>query len=185
MAINPIKDKDFKSLKGSISLPNPIKAVDVKIIAFTEESEAKSAIDAGAEEAGLQDLIKRVKDGSVEFDIVIATPTVMPKIAELGKVLGPKGLMPSPKNGTVTENLTETIEEYKKGKTNFQADESGVFHVGVGKVDTDDEKVVENIKYAIQKFTESTGKPAKSIIKSLYIAPTMGVSVGFEYSTKE
>ena len=181
LAINVPKDKEAKSIKGSIALPHSSSTKTVRIAVFTTADKVEAALKAGADKAGLEDLIKEIKGGKIDFDIAMATPDVMPKIAILGKELGPKGLMPNPKTGTVTNDIAKTVEEYKKGKLNFACDESGVLHFPVGKVDLDDEKIVENIHACIEKSAEVVGKTVKAIIKSIHVAPTMGKSIKVTY----
>lgn len=176
VAIHVPKDKDPKSIRGAITLPNAVKDQDTKIIVFTEEK-ADEAKKAGAVEAGLKNLIKAVKEGSVDFDVAIATPSVMPQIAQLGKILGPKGLMPSPKNGTVTEDIEAAIQEYKKGKSNFSCDEGGVLHISLGNSEMDTEKLMENAEAFIEEVVKVIGKPRPILLKSVHVSPTMGPSV--------
>lgn len=176
VAIVVPKDKEAKSIKGSIALPFPMEK-KVRIAVFTTPEHVQEAKNAGADKVGLEDLVKEIKGGVIDFDVAIATPDVMPKIAALGKELGPKGLMPNPRNGTVATDVAAAIQEYKKGKLNFACDEGGVIHYVVGKVDQEDEKVIENIKSCITKTSEVLGKPAKQVIKTVYLAPTMGMSV--------
>lgn len=176
VAIVVPKDKDAKSIKGSIALPFPIEK-KVRIAVFTLPENQEAAKKAGADKVGLEDLVKEIKGGVIDFDVAIATPDVMPKIAALGKELGPKGLMPNPRNGTVATDVAAAIAEYRKGKLNFTCDEGGVIHYVVGKVDTEDEKIIENIKACIAKTGEVLSKPARQVIKTAHIAPTMGMSV--------
>ena len=109
----------------------------------------------------------------------------MPKIAMLGRELGPKGLMPSPKNGTVTEDIKSAVEEYKKGKQTFACDESGVIHLVAGKLDMDDEKLIENVHACVTVVEDVLGKPYAQGVKKMHLAPTMGSSVKIDYSKEE
>jgi large subunit ribosomal protein L1 len=179
VAIFVPKDKEAKSIKGSIALPFPMEK-KVRIYVFTTPENVDAAIKAGAEKAGLEDLVKEIKAGTINFDVAIATPDVMPKIAVLGKELGPKGLMPNPRNGTVAMDVVKAIGEYKKGKLNFACDDSGVLHYVIGKIDSEDTKMIENANACIAKTEEILAKPAKQIIKSVYLAPSMGPSVKVE-----
>ncbi len=171
------KDRDAKSLKGALSLPHSSEKKDVRIAVLCTPDMDSKAKEAGADFVGIDEIVKSVKAGKIEFDVVIATPAVMPKIAILGKELGPKGLMPSPKNGTVTDDIVSAISEYKKGKQTFACDASGVMHIAVGKLDLDDEKLLENIKVAINAIAEVIGKSPELSIKSMHLCPTMGQSV--------
>ncbi len=179
-ALKMTKNLEPKSIKGSVSLPHG-ESKTVKIAAFTTPADEKKAKDAGADLVGTEEIMKEVKDGKVNFDVAIATPEVMPQIAQLGKELGPKGLMPNPKTGTVTENIEETIAEYKKGKSNFAADVNGAIHLAVGKIDLEDEKIEENIKEALQSIATAMGsRELKQVIRKTHLAPTMGPSVQFK-----
>jgi large subunit ribosomal protein L1 len=181
MDIKVPKDKDPKSIKGSVSLPHSTGNQDIKIAVFTEDK-VDEAKKAGADFVGLDDLIKDVKEGKIDFDVAIASPSVMSKIAVLGKELGPKGLMPNPKTGTVTDDIGTTVEEYKKGKQTFVCDSSGVIHMAVGKLDMDDEKLIENVHEAVKAIETAVGRNYVQTINKLHLAPTMGPSVKVKYS---
>lgn len=171
------KDKDPKSLKGAISLPHTSEKKEVKVAVLCTPDMESKAKEAGADFVGIDNITKDVKAGKIDFDVVIATPSVMPKIAILGKELGPKGLMPNPKNGTVTDDIVSAVSEYKKGKQTFACDPSGVMHIAVGKLDLEDEKLLENIKVAVSAIAEVVGKAPELAIQSMHLAPTMGQSV--------
>ncbi len=178
IALKPQKDKDPKSIKGTVSLPHSTKEKKVTVAVFTSPENEKNAKEAGADLVGTDEIIKDIKKGKIDFDVAIATPDVMPKIAQVGKELGPKGLMPNPKTGTVTDDIQTAIEEYKKGKSTFSADEKGVVHIGVGKTDLETEKITENIQKVLNAIKDATGKTEVSqIIKSIHLSPTMGPSV--------
>lgn len=181
MDLNIPKDKDAKSIKGSVSLPHSTEVQDIKIAVFTDDK-VEEAKKAGADLVGLDNLIKDVKGGKINFDIAIATPSAMSKMATIGKELGPKGLMPNPKTGTVTEDIESTIQEYRKGKQTFTCDSSGVIHMGVGKLDMEDEKLIENIHEAVKAIEAAVGKNYVQIINKLHLSPTMGSSVKVRYS---
>ena len=176
------KDKDPKSLKGAVSLPYATSKKDVKVAVFCTPEKEEEAKKAGADFVGIEAIMKDVKDGKIEFDVAIATPSVMPKIAVLGKELGPKGLMPNPKNGTVTDDIAEAVSEYKRGKQTFACDMSGVVHMSVGKIDLEDEKLIENIHVAVQAIADIVGKTPELAIERMHLAPTMGPSVKVVYS---
>jgi len=176
------KDKDPKSLKGGVSLPHATSTKDVKVAVFCTPEKEDEAKKAGADFVGMEAIMKDVKEGKIEFDVAIATPSVMPKIAVLGKELGPKGLMPNPKNGTVTDDIAEAVSEYKKGKQTFACDPSGVVHMNVGKIDLDDEKLIENIHVAVQAIADVIGKTPELTVERMHLAPTMGPSVKIIYS---
>lgn len=179
------KDRDPKSIKGAISLPHSSGTKTVKVAVFTTPDMDKVASQAGADFVGLENLIKDVKAGKIEFDVAIATPSVMPKIGILGKELGQKGLMPSPKNGTVTEDIAATVAEYKKGKQTFACDTSGVIHMSAGKLDLEDEKLLENVHACVIALEEVLGKGYTQAMDRMHLAPTMGPSFKIEYSKPE
>ncbi len=182
IALKKTKDKDPSSVKGSVSLPYS-ESKKITIAVFTTPENEKKAKDAGADLVGTEDLMKEVKKGNVKFDIAIAEPSIMPQIAQIGKELGPKGLMPNPKTGTVTEDFVSAISEYKKGKTNFAADKNSVIHIAVGKTDLDDEKIKENILEVFKAIENAFNKKELNLIsKSIHLAPTMGTSVKLEFS---
>ena len=176
------KDRDAKSIKGAVSLPNSNTTKTVRIAVFATPDKDEAAKAAGADLVGMEQLMKDVKAGKIEFDVAIATPAVMPKIAVLGKELGPKGLMPNPKNGTVTDDVAGAVSEYKKGKQTFACDDSGVIHMNVGKLDLEDAKLIENINVAVSAIEDVMGKPIEQILQKMHFAPTMGASVKISYS---
>jgi large subunit ribosomal protein L1 len=180
VAVNLPKDKEARSVKGAVSLPYS-SGKTVRIYVFTTPENVKAALDAGADKAGLEDLMKEIKAGKIDFDVAIATPDVMAKLAVLGKELGPKGLMPNPKTGTVSNDVAKTVKEYKQGKISFAADEQGGIHMNVGKLDLDDEKLTENINVALKAIEDVYGKTLTQVIRGLHVAPTMGTSVKFKY----
>ncbi len=174
------KDKDPKSIKGSLSLPHSDGSANVKIAVFTKDKQDE-AKKAGADFFDFDKLVKDVKAGNIEFDVAIATPSVMSEIAILGKELGPKGLMPNPKIGTVTEDVASVVEEYKKGKQTFTCDASGVIHMKVGKLDMETEDLIENVQEAIKAIETAVGRNYEQAINKLHLAPTMGHSVKVNY----
>ncbi len=176
LVINLPKDKDAKSVKGSVTLPHGEKK-EVKIAVFSTPENVKLALTAGATKAGLEDLMKEVQSGKIDFDVAIATPDVMPKIAVLGKVLGPKGIMPNPKTGTVTTDVEKTIKAYLGGKMDFKADAQGGIHLSAGKLSLDDDKLIENINALLKSVEEAYGKGLITLVKDAYLAPTMGKSI--------
>jgi large subunit ribosomal protein L1 len=179
------KDTDPKSIKGAVALPHSSGTKAVKVAVFSTPDMDKTAKDAGADLVGLDNLIKDVKAGKIEFDVAIATPSVMPKIAVLGKELGPKGLMPNPKNGTVTDDIASAVSEYKKGKQTFACDTSGVIHMTAGKLDMEDEKLIENVHACVSALEEVLGKGYTQAFDRMHLASTMGPSFKIEYSKPE
>lgn len=176
-----VKSKN-DSLKGSVSLPNKL-GESKKVIAFVEESEEAAVIKAGAVEAGLEELEKKVLDGWSEFDVVLANPKVMPKIAKLGKVLGPKGLMPSPKNGTITENVEAAVKEFVAGKQNFKMEQGhGVVKANVAKVDMENSAIEENVVAFLKAVLEEAKKFGTNPFKQVTLKSTMGPSIKIDIS---
>lgn len=168
-------------VRGSISLPHGI-GKQKKVVAFCEDSDVEACKSAGAIEAGCDELVKKVSDGWLDFDVAIASPKVMGKVGKLGRVLGPQGKMPSPKNGTVTADVAKAVGEFAAGKIEFRNDAGGNIHVVVGKQSFEKEKLVENIDAFISHIRKI--KPAASkgtYIKKVSISATMspGVTIDF------
>lgn len=170
-----LTDKQKKqSIKGSLQFPHQVGEA-AKVLVITSPDNQKDA-DA-ADFVGGEEMVKKIQDGWSDFDIVIATPEIMPKIAVLGKVLGPKGLMPNPKNNTVTNDLKKTIQTYKAGKINFRADKQGGIHIAVGKVAMKPEELSANIIAALEAVFEETKSLSPNPFKSLYLSTSMGPSI--------
>ncbi len=161
-------------IRGSVIFPYKT-GPEVKIVVLTTSEYFDKAKEADF--YGAEDLIKKIENGWNEFDVVIATPNIMTKLAPLGKILGPKGLMPNPKNNTVTTNLEEIIKSYKKGKTDFKTDNNKNIHIVVGKVSTKKEHLIENIKIALKSIIDSSKRYNPNPIKTAYLSPTIGPSI--------
>jgi large subunit ribosomal protein L1 len=172
LAIDPKKSE--QQVRGVAELPNGT-GKKVKIAVFTT-TEKKAAEDAGADTVGGEELIDKIKSsGKIDADIAIATPEMMPKLATIAKILGPKGLMPNPKNKTVTSKVKEIIESLKKGRADFKNDNSGNVHQIIGKVSFEAEKLEENFKSFIEALRKSRPEAAKGkFIKSISVCSTMG-----------
>jgi large subunit ribosomal protein L1 len=164
-------------VRGSISLPHGI-GKQKKVVAFCEDSDVEQAQKAGAIEAGCDELIKKVSDGWTDFDVAIASPKVMSKVGKLGRILGPQGKMPTPKNGTVTNDVATAVAEFAAGKLEFRNDAGGNVHVVVGKQSFDGQKLIENIEAFISHIKKIKPVAAKgTYIKKAFVSATMGPSV--------
>ena len=168
-------------VRGSISLPHGI-GKQKKVIAFCEDSDADAARSAGAIEAGCDELVKKISDGWMDFDVAIASPKVMGKVGKLGRVLGPQGKMPSPKNGTVTSDVTSAVAEFAAGKVEFRNDSGGNVHAVVGKQSFETDKLVENIEAFISHIKKIRPSAAKgTYIKKMSISATMSPGITIDY----
>jgi large subunit ribosomal protein L1 len=176
-----------QALRGSISLPNGIGKTK-RVIAFCQSDVAPKALAAGAIKAGGEDLVAEVEKGFLDFDVAIASPDMMRVMAKLGKVLGPKGLMPSPKAGTVTANVAEAVKEYSAGKVEYRADTGGNIHAVIGKMSFKENALVENLEFfikAIEKVKPATAKG--DYVKKIVVhgAMTPGVQIRYEKVEEE
>lgn len=163
-----------QQLRTSITLPQGSGNL-VRVAAIVQPEKVSEAELAGADVFGSEDLIERIAAGFLDFDKLLATPDMMPKIARLGRLLGPKCLMPNPKTGTVTSRIDDAIADYKAGKLEFRADKAGIVHVAIGKADFEPERLIENFKAVIDAIEANKPPGAKGIYwKSLFIATTMG-----------
>ena len=166
-----------QQVRGTVSLPHGTGKT-VRVLAITSGDNIQKALDAGADFAGDDEYISKIQGGWLDFDLVIATPDMMPKLGRLGRILGTKGLMPNPKSGTVTTNIEQTVVEFKKGKVAFKVDKLGSLHLPLGKVDFTKEAVVENFKVALDQIIKL--KPAASkgqYLRSVAISLTMGPGI--------
>ncbi len=166
-----------QQVRGSISLPNGT-GKEVRVAVFAEGDKAKEAAEAGADIVGSDDLVADIQKGEINFDAAVATPDMMSKVGRLGKVLGPRGLMPNPKLGTVTPDVAKAVGELKGGKVEYRADRYGICHVGIGKVSFDAEKLAENYGALYDEILRV--KPAATkgrYVKSIAITTTMGPGI--------
>lgn len=166
-----------QQLRTTVTLPHGI-GKPIRIAVLTNEENIEEAKSAGADIVGNDEVIEKINTGNLDFDLLIATPNMMPKLAKLGRVLGPKGLMPSPKSGTVTNNLTETLNEFKKGKFEYKADKTGIVHVTFGKSDFSTTQLSENLTALYQSIEQNRPSGVKGkYFKSVFICTTMGSSI--------
>jgi large subunit ribosomal protein L1 len=166
-----------QQLRTTVTLPNGIGKKS-RIAVLTNDENFDEAKNAGADIVGNEQLIEEITKGNLNFDLLIATPNMMPKLAKLGRVLGPKGLMPSPKSGTVSNTLEATLTEFKKGKFEYKADKTGVVHVSFGKSDFTDNQLIENLRALYNSIEKNRPSGVKGkYFKSLFICSTMGSSI--------
>ncbi|RUM28985.1 MAG: 50S ribosomal protein L1 [Aquifex sp.] len=165
-------------VRGSVVLPHGL-GKPIKVVVFAEGEDAKKAEQAGADYVGGDELINKIlKEEWTDFDVAIATPEMMPKVAKLGKILGPRGLMPSPKTGTVTKNVEQAIKDAKRGRVEFKVDKAGNVHMPVGKISFEKEKLIDNIYAAIDAVVRAKPSGAKGqYIKNIALSLTMSPSV--------
>ncbi|RJP20945.1 MAG: 50S ribosomal protein L1 [Candidatus Omnitrophota bacterium] len=169
--------KADQQVRGTVSLPHGT-GKSVRVLVFAEGDLANEATEAGADFVGSEELAKKISDGFVDFDVAIAAPDMMKHVGKLGRVLGPRGLMPNPKTGTVTNDIGKTVKEFKAGKIEYRADKAGGIHVPVGKASFSPEQLADNVKTVIGALIRAKPTAAKgTYMKSIYLASTMGPSV--------
>lgn len=169
--------KSDQMVRGSVLLPHGL-GKKVRVLAFVKGEKAMEAKNAGADYVGAEDLVEKINGGWLEFDKVVATPDIMGLVGKLGKVLGPRGLMPNPKSGTVTFDIGKAVKDITAGKADYKTEKAGLVHVSIGKVSFDSEKLIENAKTvirAIEKAKPSTSKG--KYLKKMSISSTMGVGI--------
>ncbi len=167
-------------VRGSVSLPNGI-GKKIKVAVFAKDKNAEDALSEGADVVGAEDLAKKMEGGDLDYDRVIASPDMMGVVSKIAKILGPKGLMPSPKMGTVSSNLVEAVKLAKSGQIQFKAEKNGLVQAGVGKISFGLEKICQNLESFIQTIKKSKPTGAKgTFIKKISISSTMGVSLNCE-----
>ena len=171
--------KADQNVRGVVSLPNGT-GKDVKVLALVTPDKEDEAKKSGADFVGLDEYLQKIKDGWTDVDVIITMPSIMGKLGPLGKILGPRGLMPNPKTGTVTMNVGKAVEEVKAGKIDFKVEKNGIVHVSIGKVSFDSQKIYENAKEVIQhiikiKPSSSKGNYLKSISMSSTMSPGIKV----------
>ena len=178
--------KSDQNVRGSSSLPHGIGKVS-KVAVFAEGPEAADASKAGADIVGFEDLIEDIKKNKdLDADVDISTPDCMKKLGALGRILGPKNLMPNPKEGTVTKNVAEAVENAKKGQIRYKTDKAGIIHTTVGKVDFDPIKIEENIYHLIDDLNKAKPSSAKGkYMKNITISSTMGPGIKVDLATVE
>ena len=165
-------------VRGTVVLPNGLGGKEKKVVVIAQGDKIKEAEEAGADMVGGDDIVAKIKEGWLDFDALIATPDMMGKVGQLGKILGPRGLMPNPKTGTVTMDVKTAIQETKAGKVEYRVDKTGVIHAPVGKVSFDNTKLKENTKVLIDAVVKAKPSTSKGrYVKKVNLAATMSPGV--------
>lgn len=175
--------KSDQNVRGATVLPNGTGR-DVRVAVFTQGANAEAAKEAGAELVGMEDLAELVKKGEMNFDVVVASPDAMRVVGQLGQILGPRGLMPNPKTGTVTPNVAEAVKNAKAGQVRYRNDKNGIIHTTIGKVDFTAEQLQQNLESLIVALKKAKPSQAKGVyVKKVTISTTMGAGVAVDQST--
>lgn len=164
-------------VRGTVSLPHGI-GKDVKVLVLTKGDKEKEAKNAGADYAGFEEYIKKIQEGWFDFDVVVATPDVMSEVGKLGRILGPRGLMPNPKSGTITMDIGKAVREVKAGKIEFRVDKHGILHASIGKASFDNQKIRENVLTfmdTVMRLKPSTSKG--QYLRKVTLSNTMGPGI--------
>jgi large subunit ribosomal protein L1 len=171
-----------QNVRGAVTLPHGT-GKSLRVAVFAKGDKAEEAKAAGADVVGAEDLAEKVEGGEIDFERVIATPDMMPVVGKLGKVLGPKGLMPNPKVGTVTQDVAKAVEDAKGGQVQFRAEKAGIVHAGVGKASFDEASIAANVKAFVSAINQAKPSGAKgTYIKKVSITSTMGPSLQLDVS---
>lgn len=175
--------KSDQNVRGATVLPNGTGR-DVRVAVFTSGDNADKAKEAGADLVGMEDLAEQVKKGEMNFDVVIASPDAMRVVGQLGQILGPRGLMPNPKTGTVTPDVVTAVQNAKAGQVRYRNDKNGIIHCTIGRVDFDDAKLKENLEALLSALKKAKPSSAKgSYIKRISLSTTMGAGVRIDQAT--
>ena len=172
--------KADQAIRGTVTLPHGTGKTKRVLVLCTPDKEAEAKA-AGADYVGLDEFVSKIEGGWTDVDVIVATPAVMPKIGRLGKVLGPRNLMPNPKTGTVTMDVAKAVQEVKAGKIDFKVDKTGIVHAGIGKISFDAAKISENAHEIIQTLVKLKPTAAKgTYIKSIHISSTMSPAIALD-----
>ena len=170
-------------VRGTVALPNGI-GKDIKVLVFARDDLAEEARNSGADFVGADDMVEKVKGGWTDIDVVVAAPDMMAEVGKLGKILGPRGLMPNPKIGTVTKDIAKTVTEVKAGKIEFRVEKNGIIHNSIGKVSFSKEKIVENAKVFLGAILKARPQAAKGLyMKKITMTSTMGPGIKLDRSS--
>ena len=169
--------KADQMVRGVVSLPHGV-GKEVKVCVLCTPEKEEEAKDAGADFVGLDDLVKKIEGGWTDMDVIITMPSVMAKVGKLGRILGPRGLMPNPKSGTVTMDIGKTVKEVKQGKIDFKVDKFGIIHTSIGKTSFDADKILDNAEEILNTIAKLKPSSAKgTYVKSIYLSSTMSPSI--------
>jgi large subunit ribosomal protein L1 len=178
LGVDPRKANQM--VRGVVSLPNGT-GKEVKVLALCTPDQEAAAKEAGADFVGLDEYIEKIKGGWTDVDVIITMPAIMGKLGALGRVLGPRGLMPNPKSGTVTNEVGKAVKEVKQGKIDFKVDKYGIIHTSIGKVSFSDDKLIENAKEFVSTLMKLKPTSAKgTYVKSIYLSSTMSMGIKVE-----
>ena len=170
-------------VRGTVALPNGI-GKDIKVLVFAKDDLAEEARNSGADFVGADDMVEKVKGGWTDIDVVVAAPDMMAEVGKLGKILGPRGLMPNPKIGTVTKDIAKAVTEVKAGKIEFRVEKNGIIHNSIGKVSFSKEKIVENAKVFLGAILKAKPQAAKGLyMKKITMTSTMGPGIKLDRSS--
>ena len=170
-------------VRGTVALPNGI-GKDIKVLVFARDDLAEEAKNAGADFVGADDMVEKVRGGWTDIDVVVAAPDMMAEVGKLGKILGPRGLMPNPKIGTVTKDIAKAVSEVKAGKIEFRVEKNGLIHNSIGKISFSKEKIVENAKVFIGAILKAKPQAAKGVyMKKITMTSTMGPGIKLDKSS--
>lgn len=175
LGVDPKKSTEM--VRGTVSLPHGTGRT-VRVLVMADPAKAEEALAAGADMAGLDEYVEKIKGGWTDVDVIICTPNVMAKVGALGRILGPRGLMPNPKTGTVTMDVAKATQEVKAGKIDFKVDKAGVVHAVIGKASFEAQKLTENANELIQTLVKLKPSTAKgTYVKSIHVSSTMGPGI--------
>ena len=181
LGVDPRKANQM--VRGVVTLPHGT-GKDVKVLALVTPDKEAEALEAGADYVGLDEYLQKIKGGWTDVDVIITMPSVMGKLGPLGRILGPRGLMPNPKTGTVTMDVAKAVQDVKAGKIDFKVDKTGIVHAAIGKVSFDAKKIEENANELIQTIIKLKPTTAKgTYVKSVFISSTMSPSIAVEVKT--
>ena len=168
-------------VRGTITLPHG-SGKQSRVVVVTKDENVKTALDAGADYAGAADILEKIKGGWLDFDVIISTPEMMAELGKLGRVLGPRGLMPNPKTGTVTNDVEKAVKEIKSGKIEFKVDKNGIIHNGIAKMSFESNQIADNVNAFVNAIKKAKPSGAKGIyMKKVTLSSTMGPGIRIDY----